>query len=88
MTSLGFWALTFFVMTVVGGTGWLVKTFAGKVLSKLDELIESIQNLSIQNQNHNDRLKVLDETVKEHRERLNKHGDKIHQIDLKLAKDK
>lgn len=57
-----------------------------RLIKKFDELIRSINELTLQNQSHNDQLKLLNDVVKEHRERLNKHGDRIRDIELHQTK--
>ncbi len=58
-----------------------------RLIKKFDELIKSIEKLTLQNQSHNDRLKVLDEVVRDHRVRINKHDDRIRKIEQKVSNE-
>ena len=53
-----------------------------RLIKKFDELITSIDNLTVQAGKQDTQIKVLNDVVLEHRERLNKHGDRIRSLEL------
>lgn len=58
-----------------------------RLIKKFDELIKSIEKLTLQNQSHNDQLKVLNEVVRDHRIRINRHDDRIRNIEQKISNE-
>lgn len=57
-----------------------------RLINKFDELITSIDNLTLQAGKQESQIKVLNDVVLEHRERLNKHGDRIRSLELNIVK--
>lgn len=57
-----------------------------RLIKKFDELITSIDNLTVQAGKQDTQIKVLNDVVLEHRERLNKHGDRIRSLELNKVK--
>ena len=57
-----------------------------RLIKKFDELINSIDNLTVQAGKQDTQIKVLNDVVLEHRERLNKHGDRIRNLELNKVK--
>lgn len=57
-----------------------------RLIKKFDELISSIDKLTVQAGKQDTQIKVLNDVVLEHRERLNKHGDRIRDLELDKVK--
>jgi len=86
MSPLNFWLITFIITVLLGALGWIIKTFATKVLEKLDEVVESNNNVSGQIIAQGGQIKSLEQRVEVHDERINKHGERIRTVEIEIAK--
>ncbi|MEI6062052.1 MAG: hypothetical protein WCR72_15225 [Bacteroidota bacterium] len=64
---------------------WGVKLFASKVFTKFDELIEAVNALSGKYLTHEGQIKQVVDQQFDHAKRLNDHGARIRQVELKQA---
>lgn len=80
------WLIRGVIVIAIGALGWVIKTFATKLLDKLDEVVESNNNVSRQVIAQGGQIKSLEQRVESHDERINKHGDRIRTVEIEIAK--
>ena len=63
-------------------TWWMVR----RLIRKIDELISSIEGLTLQASLQEERLKGINTTLNDHANRLNDHGKRIRGLELRQVK--
>lgn len=76
------------ISLVAGAIGTVIWYMIRRLIGKLDELIKSIEGLTVQTQLQEERLKSVYATISDLINRLNDHGKRIRSMEIRQGKSK